>query len=75
MERHKMKTIDTIYDVVTGETTDIERDLTAEEIAKIEENAKIAETEAKAAKEIAKAKAALLEKLGITEDEAKLLLG
>ena len=70
-----MKTIDTIYDVITGETTDIERDLTAEEIAKIEENAKIAETEAKAAKEIAKAKAALLEKLGITAEEAALLLG
>jgi hypothetical protein len=50
------------------------RDATAEEIAEIEariaeDKARVAEAEAKA-----QAKAELLERLGITADEAKLLL-
>ena len=61
----------------TGEV--IERPLTADEIAANEAAAAQAEAdrvaaEAKAAIK-AQAKAALLEKLGISEDEAKLLLG
>ena len=61
----------------TGEVSEIE--LTAEEIALREADAK-AIAEAKAQEEADKitnaaAKAALLERLGITEDEAKLLLG
>ena len=56
-----------------------QREATAEEVAYIES----AQADAQAAKAIelealhkrAEAKAALLEKLGITEDEAKLLLG
>ena len=61
-----------IYDCATGET--IEREFTDEEFQQYQldgENAlaEKAEAEAKAA-----AKAALLERLGITEDEAKLLL-
>lgn len=50
------------------------RDATAEEIARIE--ASLAEDEARKAEAEAKveARAALLEKLGITEDEATLLL-
>jgi hypothetical protein len=50
------------------------RDATPEEAAEIEarEAQAIAEAETKAAK--AAAKAALLDRLGITEDEAKLLL-
>ena len=64
------------HNVETGEITEIE--LTAEEIADVEERQKKAairnaaaqaETDAKAAE-----KAALLDKLGITDDEAKLLL-
>jgi len=60
----------------TGETT--ERPLTAEEIAQREADAaaaatRQAEADAKAAQDAA-AKAALLTKLGITQDEAKLLL-
>ena len=55
--------------------TVIERDFTAAELAQIETDkatqlAKQAEAEAKAAQ-----KAALLERLGITEDDARLLLG
>jgi hypothetical protein len=51
------------------------RDATPEEVAEIE--ARALETAAAEAKLEAKAtaKAALLERLGITEDEAKLLLG
>ena len=61
----------------TGEV--IERPLTADEIAANEAAAAQAAAdrvaaEAEAATK-AQAKAALLEKLGITEDEAKLLLG
>ena len=61
-----------IIDCTTGEIT--ERELTAEEIAQqTSDEAEIqtikAEAEANAA-----AKAALLDRLGITEDEAKLLL-
>ena len=65
-----------VVDCSTGEETVIE--LTAEEIAELEAAAAQAEAdrlaaEAKAAEDAAK-KAALLAKLGITEDEAKLLL-
>ena len=63
----------TIFDCETQET--IVRDATAEEIAGIEQykirlQARKAEAEAQAT-----AKVALLEKLGITADEAQLLLG
>lgn len=66
------KYIEKIYDVTTGET--IEREYTADEIAEVEAN--IAKEVAKAEADAIKAteKAALLEKLGITADEAKLLL-
>ena len=66
-----------IVDCSTGITTEVE--LTAEEIA--EREAMAAEYAAKKAQEEldkatkAEAKAELLERLGITEDEAKLLLG
>lgn len=69
-----MKIIERIINAATGETVDIERDMTADELA--EHNAMISRIE-KETKENAKtqeAKLALLEKLGITEDEAKLLL-
>jgi len=66
-----------VVDCSTGEVSEIE--LTAEEVAQREADAK-AYAEAKAQEDFAKeAKAAekadLLAKLGITEEEAKLLLG
>jgi hypothetical protein len=65
-----------IVDCSTGLTTEVE--LTAEEIAQREADAvafAAAEHEKEvAAAEAAEAKAALLVKLGITADEAKLLL-
>jgi hypothetical protein len=66
-----------IVNCETGETLEVE--LTAEEIAQRAADAQ-AFADAKAAEEADKAakaaeKAALLAKIGITEDEAKLLLG
>ena len=62
----------TIHNAETGEI--IEREMNAEEIAQLEKDAqeaaqRQAEAEAKAAQ-----KAALLDRLGITEDEVRLLL-
>jgi hypothetical protein len=66
-----------VVDCSTGEVSEIE--LTAEEVAQREADAKAyADEKAKEeADKVAKAaeKAALLAKLGISEDEAKLLLG
>ena len=66
-----------VVDCSTGISTEVE--LTAEEIAQMEADAAKAEADRKAAEEAAALKATqkaeLLERLGITEDEAKLLLG
>lgn len=69
--------IELIVDCSTGET--IERELTPEEIAAREAEAaefaaQQAAAEAEAAAKAAE-RAALLSRLGLTEDEAKLLLG
>ena len=61
-----------IHNVETGEI--IEREMNAEELAQWEADQAKAKTEAEAKAEAAAAKVALLEKLGITEEEAKLLL-
>ena len=61
-----------MVDVSTGEQ--YEEDLTPEEIAELEAGFAIAKTQADEAEEKATQKAALLDRLGITEDEAKLLL-
>ena len=67
-----MTYIERIVDATTGEET--LRDYTAKEIAEVEKA--IADNEARAKAQATKAaeKAALLAKLGITDDEAKLLL-
>lgn len=73
MERHKMSTYKTIHhDLITGEVTIT--DYTPEQIAEVEARLATIQAEKEAAAKIAAAKTALLEKLGITEDEAKLLL-
>jgi FMN-dependent NADH-azoreductase len=61
-----------IHNVETGEV--IEREMNAEELAQLEADqaAALARQEAEAAK--AAEKAALLNRLGITEEEARLLL-
>ena len=69
---HKMTYIERIVDATTGEET--LRDYTAKEIAEVEKA--IADNQARVEAQATKAteKAALLEKLGITADEATLLL-
>lgn len=59
-------------DAQTGEV--IERQMNADELAQWEAAKLEAEAKAKAETQAAIARAALLQKLGITEDEAKLLL-
>lgn len=61
-----------IVNLVTGEET--WRDYTNEEIAAVEKAQAIAAEEAKKQAEKQAARLGILEKLGITEDEAKLLL-
>jgi hypothetical protein len=69
-----MKIIERTFDAITGETTDVEREMTKDE----KESAKALAAEALARSEAAAIKAtekaALLAKLGITESEAALLL-
>lgn len=60
------------YNCETGE--EIVRDATAEEIAQFEIDKANFAAKVKAEAEIAEAKAALLDRLGITADEARLLL-
>lgn len=70
-----MKIIEKEFNVITNEEIIIERDATAEEIAEIEENQ--AKAKAKTENLITKAAArqAILNRLGLTADEAALLLG
>ena len=69
----------TATEVFADENRTVEREMTAEEledIAEIHRASRAAKAAEKAAaEEKATAKAALLERLGITADEAKLLLG
>lgn len=61
--------------IVNAETNEIiEREYTKEEIAEAEIGQAIALEKTAKLNEMAAAKSALLEKLGITEEEAKLLL-
>jgi hypothetical protein len=62
-----------IVNVETGE--EIEREMNAEELAQWEADRAEAEAAAAAKEEAEVKRQALLEKLGITADEAKLLLG
>ncbi len=70
-----MKIIERIFDAATNETLDLEREMTSVEIAERKAaQAKSDAIEAAQAK-AATARSALFLKLGITEEEAKLLLG
>jgi hypothetical protein len=70
-----MKIIEKEYNVVTGVETITERDETSqEEASRLERAAELATAQAEAETK-ATAKAALLDKLGITAQEAQLLLG
>lgn len=61
------------HNVETNEV--IEREMNADELAQLEKDKAVAAAQAKAVTELAAKRAALLEKLGITEEEAAVLLG
>ena len=69
-----MKITERTFNAETGETLDIERDETAAEKKYREAKAKEVAAELAEADAKATAKAALLSKLGITAEEAQLLL-
>ena len=69
-----MKRIEKEFNIITGEETIIERDETAQEQAEREAFAAKLAAEQAEAEARATAKAALLTQLGITEEQAKLLL-
>jgi hypothetical protein len=69
---HKMTYFERIVNVETNEV--VERPYTAKEIAEVEAKKDALALEIKETEQVTAAKNALLEKLGITEDEAKLLL-
>lgn len=71
MEKIKMTHI-LIHNVETNEV--IEREMTDEELQQFELHRLAVESKTQELAELAAAKNALLEKLGITQDEAKLLL-
>ena len=67
------KLMTTIHDLQTGEI--VTREMTVDEIANFENvQAKVAE-EKRIELEASTSKAALLDRLGITEEEARLLIG
>lgn len=70
-----MKIIVRTHNLETGEIIDIERDETPEEIAQREAfESELAKTKAEQLAKVEQ-RNAILERLGITEEEAKLLLG
>lgn len=70
-----MKITEKIFDIVTGQETIIERDETAAETkARLDYEAEAA-AKAAAQHEAAAARQEVLDRLGITADEARLLLG
>lgn len=67
------KPIIKIHNVETDEV--VEREMTDDEFAQYEANEKLALAREKKAEAKAAARRAILDRLGLTEDEAKLLLG
>jgi len=62
-----------IHDILTGEV--IEREMTPEELAQHEADIADAQAQAQAQAEALAARQAVLARLGLTEEEARLLLG
>lgn len=70
-----MKIIEKIFDAQTNNETIFEREMTSDELAEFEKDMAKAAAKAQAEAETKIKRQALLEKLGITEEEAKILLG
>ena len=75
MERLKMNILEKIYNVETDQLEIIEREATIEEELQIEQAQKRIDEINKLQQENDLKRTAILAKLGITEEEAKLLLG
>ena len=73
--RHNMKITERTHNIETGEIIDIERDETKEETKARLDAEKAAKDYAEAKVEQETKKAALLARLGLTEDELKTILG
>lgn len=70
-----MKITEKEFNALTGQTTITERDETAQEQAlRLEHEAKVTATQAEAATKAAQ-RQVILNRLGITEEEARILLG
>lgn len=69
-----MKIIERIFDATTGETTDLERDETPAEIKSREDAVTQAQSRAAEAAQKEAARQAVLDKLGLTADDAAALL-
>jgi hypothetical protein len=67
------KLIMTEHNVTTGQV--IEREMTADEVAQFQADKKLALEVEQAQTKRAADKSALLQRMGLTEDEARLLLG
>jgi hypothetical protein len=75
MEQRNMKIIERTHNTETGEIVDIERDETAAETkARLDHTKKVAAEQAEA-EEKANARAEILNRLGLSADEAAILLG
>lgn len=70
-----MKIIERIVNLETGATSDIERELTQDEIKEIENKRAAREAKVLSDEQNATTKAAVLAKLGLTADEVAALLG
>ena len=71
----KMKRIEKIYDISTGEESIIEREETAAETKERLDAEKTAKAYAEAAAEAEAKKSAILTRLGLTEEELQTILG
>lgn len=70
-----MKIIERTYNIETGETVDIEREETAEETkARLDDQKAVQARIDESAQQESK-RAAILDRLGLTEDELKTILG
>ena len=70
-----MKIIEKLVDAVTGEETITEREETSEEKKEREKYLKIVAAREAELKAKTEARQAILDRLGLTEEEARLLLG
>lgn len=70
-----MKYIERIFNAETGETVDIEKEYTAEELKIIKENEEQTKIKVSEIAQKAQKRQEILDRLGLTEEEVAVLLG